>query len=269
MHTTDWREVDRAWARRQWWSRLAWLAGLLTLVLALRWSLAAIRFQPEILGQGWLMVRRILAGLSHPAVSYVPTAVRAIAETTQIAIVGTTLSALLAVPFGFLAAVNVTGRRFAAGFGKNVLNVIRAVPDLLLAIIFMKGVGFGPFAGVLAIGVHGIGTMGKLYAELVEASDPGPVEALASTGANRVQQVWYGILPQVLPDFASQALYRLEINMRSASVLGMVGAGGIGVPLLFNLQNQDWGNVSTLLLGIVLVVSAVDYLSAWLRSKIV
>ncbi|MEW6725081.1 MAG: phosphonate ABC transporter, permease protein PhnE [Bacillota bacterium] len=190
-------------------------------------------------------------------------------ETIHIAIVGTSIGAILAIPFGFLAAINVSRSRLMVGFGKSLLNAIRTFPELLLAIVIMRGVGPGAFAGVLAMGVHSIGMLGKLYAEVVEGIDPGPVEALQSTGANRIQTIWYGIIPQVLPDFASYALYRLEINIRAASVLGLVGAGGIGIPLLFNLRARIWDKVGMILLGIIVVVTIVDYGSAYLRKRIV
>lgn len=188
-------------------------------------------------------------------------------ETVQMAVLGTLLASFLAVPFGFLAARNM-GKRLA-GFGKFVLNVIRVFPEIILAIIFIKGVGPGPLAGVLAMGIHSIGMLGKLYAEAVESIDKGPTEALLSTGANRVQQVWFGVLPQVLPEFASYVIYRFEINARAATVLGIVAAGGIGAPLTFAIGQREWGRVGIILLGIVLVVSAIDAGSSWLRKKLV
>lgn len=188
-------------------------------------------------------------------------------ETVQMAILGTLLASLLAVPFGFLAARNM-GRRLS-GAGKFLLNLIRTFPEVILAIIFIKGVGPGPLAGVMAMGIHSIGMLGKLYGEAVESIDRGPTEALLSTGANRVQQVWFAVIPQVLPEFASYAIYRLEINARAATILGVVGAGGIGSPLIFAIQQRAWGRVSIILVGIMLVVSVIDVLSSWLRKKLV
>ncbi|MFZ5824091.1 MAG: phosphonate ABC transporter, permease protein PhnE [Bacillota bacterium] len=188
-------------------------------------------------------------------------------DTVQMAILGTLLAALLAVPFGFLAAQNMV-QRFS-GVGKFLLSAIRTFPEVILAIVFIRGVGPGPLAGIFAMGVHSIGMLGKLYAEAIEAIDKGPVEALTSTGANRVQQIWFAVIPQVLPEFASYALYRFEINSRAAAVLGVVGAGGIGAPLLFAIQRPAWGRVGIILAGIIVVVSLIDIGSGWLRRKLV
>jgi phosphonate transport system permease protein len=188
-------------------------------------------------------------------------------ETVQMAILGTLLASVLAVPFGFLAARN-TGKR-ATQAGKFLLNAIRTFPEIILAIIFIKGVGPGPLAGILAMGFHSIGMLGKLYAESVESIDKGPTEALVSTGASKIQQLWFAVIPQVLPEFASYAIYRFEINARSATILGVVSAGGIGAPLIFAIQQRMWGRVGIILLGIIVVVSAIDLLSSWLRKKLV
>lgn len=188
-------------------------------------------------------------------------------ETLQMAILGTLLASILAIPFGFLAAKN-TGK-WLNGPGKFVLDLIRVFPELILAIVFFRGVGPGPLAGIMALGIHSIGMLGKLYSESVESIDRGPTEALVSTGANRIQQIWYSIIPQVLPEFASYAIYRFEINSRSATILGVVGAGGIGTPLIFAILQRAWGRVGIILLAIILVVSVIDVLSSWLRKRLV
>ncbi|MFO7173605.1 MAG: phosphonate ABC transporter, permease protein PhnE [Bacillota bacterium] len=191
-----------------------------------------------------------------------------ILETLQMALVGTTIGAVLAVPFGFLAARNVAGVRGSRA-GKFILNAIRAFPEVVLALMLLKAVGLGPFAGVLTMGIHSIGMLGKLYAEVVEGIDRDVLEAMAACGANRSQAIAFGILPQVLPEFASFAIYRFEINVRAAAILGMVGAGGIGTPLIFAVNNRDWGRIGVILLGIIVVVAAVDAVSSYLRRKLV
>lgn len=188
-------------------------------------------------------------------------------ETLQMAILGTLIASILAIPFGFLAAQNIVGR--ATGVGKFLISAIRTFPEIVLAIIFIRGVGPGPLAGVFAMGIHSIGMIGKLYSEAIEAVDKGPLEAIRSTGGNRIQQIWFGVIPQVLPEFASYALYRFEINSRAATVLGVVGAGGIGAPLIFAIQKAAWGRVGVILAGIILVVSVIDIGSGWLRRRLV
>jgi len=253
-----------------WW--LARQAGVAVLVvLVYWWASAGIEFNVDRLlrglGQLWTITRQMFYQ-PGPDWNYFPTVFEGLVESFNIALLGTTLAAVLAIPFGFLAATNLAGRTGAA-VGKLCLNAIRAFPELLLAIVFMRGVGPGAFAGILAIGIHSIGMLGKLYAEVVEAIDRQPVEALQAAGANRLLTAWYAIVPQVLPDFASYAIYRFEINVRAATVVGLVGAGGIGKSLYFQLLAWDWSKVGLILLSIIVAVSVVDYLSATIRSRIV
>jgi phosphonate transport system permease protein len=190
--------------------------------------------------------------------------------TLEIALLGTTIAAVLAVPFGFLAARNMSKKyRFISTVGKRILNVIRTLPELIVAIIFIVGIGPSPFAGVCAIGFHSIGMIGKLYSEAIENMDEGPMEALTACGATRLQTLWFSVLPAVLPEFMNFALYKFEINVRAAAVLGMVGAGGIGTPLLFSLLGHSWARVGSILIGIVVVVICVDFISGSIRKRLV
>lgn len=138
-----------------------------------------------------------------------------------------------------------------------------------MAILFIKAVGPGSFAGVLALGLHSVGMLGKLFAEEVENLDPGPIEALTASGASRLQTVWFAVLPQVLPGFLSYTLYRFEINVRSATILGIIGAGGIGTPLIFALSSRNWERVGIILLGIIVMITIIDVISGYLRKKLV
>ena len=249
---------------------LLYLAILVALVVVYGWSFSGVETNPRRLLEGLgetLVIFRLM--FFPPAWYYLHDVAIGVVETLQIAVLGTCIAAVLALPFGFWAARNVAGKGIPAASGKLGLNAIRTFPELLLAVIFIRWVGPGPFAGVLAMGFHSVGMLGKLYAEVVEAIDPAPVEALVATGANRLQVAWYAILPQVLPDFASYALYRFEINSRAAAVLGLVGAGGIGTPLIFNLQQHNWPEVGMILLGVIVVVSVIDYVSGYLRRRIV
>ena len=156
-----------------------------------------------------------------------------------------------------------------SGTGKFVLSFIRTFPELVMAIMFIKAVGPGSFAGVLALGLHSIGMLGKLFSEEIENMDLGPTEALVATGANRFQVLWFAVIPQVIPGFLSYTLYRFEINVRSAAILGVIGAGGIGTPLIFALTSRDWNRVGIILLGIIVMVTIIDLISGYLRKKIV
>ncbi len=246
------------------WQSVFWL---LVTAAVLYWAAADLQSYPVNWKDTWPQVKRMLYLMVHMDWSFLPDLAAKLLETVQMAILGTLLAALLAVPFGFLASANM-GRRLSST-GKFLLDAIRTFPEIILAIIFIKGVGPGPLAGVMAMGIHSIGMLGKLYSEAVEAIDRGPTEALMATGANKIQQLWYAVMPQVLPEFASYALYRFEINARAATILGIVGAGGIGTPLIFAIQNHVWGRVGIILVGIVVVVTLIDLGSSWLRRKLV
>lgn len=219
------------------------------------------------------VVNKIVAGLFQPEWTFIMEdegVMDRMLETLGIALLGTTIASVLAVPFGFLAAVNMSKKkRYVSTVGKRILNVIRTLPELIVAIIFMVAVGPGAFAGVLAIGFHSIGMIGKLYSESIENMDEDTMEALTACGANRIQTLWFAVLPQVLPEFMSYALYKFEINVRAASVLGMVGAGGIGIPLLFALQGHSWDRVGSILVVLIPTVIVIDYISGEIRKRLV
>jgi len=247
------------------WESPFWLAITVAIIW---WAASGLQANPinlrETLPQAWLIFKLMVVEADW---GYRVELLWKLVETIQMAILGTLLASLLALPFGFLAARNM-GRGLSP-VGKVLMDIIRVFPEVILAIVFIRGVGPGPLAGILAMGIHSIGMLGKLYSESVEAIDRGPSEALISTGANRVQQVWYAVIPQVMPEFASYAIYRFEINSRAAAVLGVVGAGGIGAPLIFAIQARAWGRVGIILMGIIVVVSVIDVLSSWLRKKLV
>ena len=203
-----------------------------------------------------------------PKFSYLPDVLTGLRESIQIAALGTAIAAVLALPFGVLAARNLARLAALPFVGKLLLNAIRTFPEILLAIAFIKAVGPGPFAGVLAIAIHSIGMVGKLYAERIETVDKGALEALAATGASPVEIFRNGIVPEVLPDFLSFALYRFDLNVRSASVLGLVGAGGVGTLLQIQKLGGNWPEIGVIVLGIVATVLLVDFLSAKLRARL-
>ncbi|MFD2171545.1 phosphonate ABC transporter, permease protein PhnE [Tumebacillus lipolyticus] len=242
-------------------------------ILLYAWCFSGIELDTSKIKESLPVAGRIISDIFDVEWSFIPEDEGVIDNmfmTIAIALLGTTIAATLAIPFGFLAATNMSKKnRWISSVGKRILNVIRTLPELIVAIIFIVAVGPGPFAGVLAIGFHSIGMIGKLYSEAIENMDESPMEAMNACGANRIQTLWFSVLPQVLPEFMSYALYKFEINVRAASVLGMVGAGGIGTPLLFALIGHDWNRVGAILIGIILVVMAIDTISGAIRKRLV
>lgn len=204
-----------------------------------------------------------------PDWSVLGTAIEAMIVTIAIAWIGTLIGALLSLPIGFLAARNVGGGVVSAA-ARLLLDAIRAVPELVLAlIVFIPLVGLGPPAGALAIGIHSIGTLGKLTSEAVESIDPGPVEAAKAVGGNNLAVQRWGVLPQVLPEIVAFWLYRFEINVRAAGVLGLVGAGGIGAMLANSLTYRRWDVAGMAVIVIVIATILIDQASGRVRRRII
>lgn len=218
-------------------------------------------------------LQAILRGFVQPDLGYLSNMTidglpYAVLETIAIAISGTFASALLSIPFALLAAQNIVGARVSK-VGKFIVTMIRTFPELILALIFISIVGPGAPAGILALGVHSIGMLGKLFSEAIESMDMGVKEALESCGANRFQVLFRAVLPQVSPEFMSYTLYRFEINMRAASTLGLVGAGGIGAPLIFAIRSRAWPRAMTIVLILILTVTLIDWISGRIRKSLV
>ncbi len=208
------------------------------------------------------------------------------AETFAISLIGSLLSVAIALPLSLLATrtllyrgilfegrpLSPAARTLRVGFyasGKAALNVLRTIPEIVWALIFVFMVGLGPFPGVLALGVHTGGVLGKLFGEVLEDVDPAPVEALQATGASRFRVLMYGVLPQALPQFVSYALYRWEVNIRAAAIMGFVGAGGLGQRIHVAISLFHEQELLTLILAIYVIVTLVDALSAYLRARLV
>lgn len=188
-------------------------------------------------------------------------------ETVAIAYTGSLVGSILALPLGFLASRNMV-KKFAY-IGKAISNAIRSIPELIFAIIFVAAVGIGPYAGVLAISINSIGMLSKLYSEAVEAIDMSVLDALKASGAGRLQTIWYGVIPQVIPEFLSYAIYRFEIDVRASTVLGIVGAGGIGAPIILAANSRSWEVVGMMIIVIIVFVTIIDYMSTFIRRRIV
>jgi len=188
--------------------------------------------------------------------------------TVHIAIWGTVLALIAAVPMGLLCSSNV----FPAWVHqpvRRVMDACRAINEMVFAMLFIVAVGLGPFAGVLALAVHTTGTLAKLFSEAVEAIDPRPVEGIRATGAHKLVEIVYGVLPQVMPLWLSFTLYRFESNVRSASVVGMVGAGGIGVVLFEVIRGFQYAQTCAVLIILAVSVTLIDLLSAHLRQRFI
>lgn len=195
------------------------------------------------------------------------------AQTIGMALVATTLSIIFAVPVSFLAARNLVGTSQAGlvwyTLMRGLLNVLRAIEPLIMAIVFVVWVGLGPFAGTLALTLHGIAALGKLYSEQVESIDPGPVEAITATGAGRLQVIVFGVLPQVIPPFLAFSVYRWDINVRMSTVIGFVGGGGVGFLLAQWIRLTAYREAAVAIWAIAMVVAVLDYASAVVRERIV
>lgn len=187
--------------------------------------------------------------------------------TIQIALWGTFLAVLLSIPFGILSAHNMAPWWILQPV-RRLMDMFRAIHEVVFAVLFVVAVGLGPFAGVMALFVHTTGVLAKLFSEAVEAIDPRPVEAIRTTGASRLQQVIYGVVPQVLPLWISFSLYRLESNIRSATVLGLIGAGGIGQVMFESIRGFYYPQAAAILLIVIVTVTITDLLSQQLRKLV-
>jgi len=201
--------------------------------------------------------------------SSLPAYLAAMGETLSIALLGTTLAALFALPVSLLAARNIIPSPWLRFPVRRFLDSIRGVDTLIWALVWINVVGLGPFAGVLAIAVSDFGAFGKLFSEAFEAADRKQVEGIRASGGSPLHEIRFGLLPQVLPVIAGQVLYFIESNTRSATIIGIVGAGGIGLQLAEQIRVLEWQKVSFLILMILVAVAAIDFISSRLRFAII
>ena len=194
---------------------------------------------------------------------------RALGETVAIALLGTMLAAVIALPLSFIAANNTTVSRILRFFARRSFDTLRGIDTLVWALIWVNVVGLGPFAGVLAIASSDIGSFGKLFSEAIESSDRKPVEGVVASGGSRLHAIRFGILPQVAPVLIGQYLYYFESNTRSATIIGIVGAGGIGLQLSEQIRTLEWQTVCFIIIMILVTVSVIDLISSRLRAAII
>ncbi len=190
-------------------------------------------------------------------------------ETVTMAFLGTLLASVLALPLGFMGARNVIPSTVFRFLTRRVFDVFRGLDQLIWALVFVRAMGLGPIAGILAIFVSDAGVLAKLYSEAIENADRGQVEGIRSTGARRLMTLRLGVLPQVLPVMLSQTLYQLESNSREATILGLVGAGGIGLRLSERIQINGWDQVAYIVVLILITVSLIDFVSKRIRARLI
>ena len=202
-------------------------------------------------------------------IEYLPTFLWALSETVAMAFLGTTIAAIIAIPLALFASRTTFSVRILQFGFRRFADSLRALDYLIWALVFVRAIGLGPMAGILAIAVVDLGTLIKLYSEAIDNADREPAEGVRAAGGSRLDEILYGIFPQVLPNMLSAALYMWESNTRSATILGIVGAGGIGYYLSDRLRVYEWGQASLIIILIVIAVYLIDFVSSRLRSRLI
>jgi phosphonate transport system permease protein len=259
--------------RQQWLNRAMWLG----LALVLFWATFGTELSPQRLvtglGNSWSFVfgspERPGSGFFPPDTKRLPEYLYEMVITIKMAMWGTVLATLAAVPLSILAARNTSPHPVIYQLTRRFLDFLRGLNEFVLALIFVAAVGLGPFPGILALAVGTAAVLAKLISEGIEVVDPGQIEAVRATGANRLQVFTHGIWPQVVPHTVSMILYRFESNVRSATVLGLVGAGGIGLYVTESIRSFNFKAGCTVIIVILISVFIVDFISAQVRKRLV
>lgn len=243
----------------------------LVVVVLFTWSGSAVEFN-DIKQNGLQVAKNILKGILHPdttllfdfttsGVAYL------LFETVCIAFLGTVVGAILAIPFSFLASTNIVPKPIAL-LGRLFVMAVRTIPSFVYGLMFIRVTGPGPFAGLLTMSICSIGMLTKMNIETIEDLDIRILESLDAAGCNTFEKVRYGIIPQLIPNFLSTAIYRFDMNLRDAAVLGLVGAGGIGAPLLFAMRSYKWNQVGSILTGLIILILLIELFSTKMRVKL-
>lgn len=247
------------------------LAVALAVAALLAWSSSTITLN-EVNRDGLSVAGNIVSGIFHPdtellfnlTTSGVP---YLLLETLCIAFLGTIVGAVISVPLSFLSATNLVPK-FIALIGRFAIAAIRTVPPIIYGLMFIRVTGPGPFAGLLTMSLCSIGMVSKMFIESIEDLDKRILESLDAAGCTTFQKIRYGVLPQLFPDFMSTLIYRFDMNLRDATVLGLVGAGGIGAPLIFAMSSYRWNEVGAILVGLIILVFIIEGISAKIRAKL-
>jgi phosphonate transport system permease protein len=245
------------------------MLGTLAMAVALGWAAQVIELRPLELLRDLGNIGVFLKGYLNPSFTHVGMYAWQCVITVCIALWGTVMAIVIAVPLGLLGARNLAPHPALYHAARRILDLFRAVNEFVFALMFVTAVGLGPFAGMLALGIHTGGVLGKLLSETVEAIDPGQVEGVAAVGAPRLHVIGFGVVPQILPNFLSYILLRFESDIRSASVIGMVGGGGIGFYLWDTIRAFNDREAATVILLIVVMVVCADIISARIRRAVI
>lgn len=237
------------------------------ILIAVIWSVIGADVSVERFVTGIPRMGNFLSRLWPPDFEKLGLILQLLVETLQMAIIGTLIGSVLSLFLSFAAASNIAPRLLYSS-SRMLLNALRSVPDLIFALMFVSAVGLGPFAGIMALVLGSIGSIAKVYAEAMESVDAGPLRALESAGASRRQIITYGILPQAAPLLTSYSLLLFEGNVRGATILGIVGAGGIGMELTTAMRLYDYGHLLAIIFSIIVLVTVIDRVSALIRKRI-
>lgn len=253
-----------ATGKRSWLSLVGWIVAIA--LLGLSWRGADMRPLDLLSDSG--NMGQFAKDFFPPDFAEWRVYVHELLITLAVALWGTVLAVVCAIPCGLLSARNMAPQWVVQPV-RRVMDACRAINEMVFAMLFIVAVGLGPFAGVLALWVHTTGVLAKLFAEAVEAIDPRPAEGVRATGATGLDEIVYGVLPQVLPLWISYVLYRFESNVRSAMVVGMVGAGGIGVVLYEAIRSFNYAQTAAVMIMVIVVVTAIDLISARMRERVI
>ncbi|QMV41159.1 phosphonate ABC transporter, permease protein PhnE [Cohnella cholangitidis] len=245
-----------------------WMTVALLLILLWLCATETEASLAELIG-GIPEMGKFIAKMFPPDWEYLRVVVKPMIETVQMAILGTTFGAIFALPISFLAASNVTKGWIVRTPARFILNLSRTIPDLLFAALFATVFGYGPLAGMLALSFFSFGILSKWAYEAIETIDNGPMEAMTAVGANKLQWIFFGVIPQVLAQFIGFAMYMFEINIRAAAILGIVGAGGIGIYLNRTLGMFRYDQTIVIILFTLVLVLAIDAISSRIRGKLI
>ncbi len=266
VHAQTRSVLDQLAARRTW--RFKHILAIALVIAFLAWCADGVNLRPREVANALPVIADYFARMWPPKWGFVDTIWKPAVETIYVALWGNVLATIVGLPLGLIAASTVTRSRVLRGSAMGVLNVFRSISELIWAILFVAAVGLGPFPGALALGMNYGGILGRLYAEAIENVDKGPIEAMEATGAGRLQVILFAVLPQALPQFVTYNLYWFEVGVRSATVLGMVGAGGIGFELITSIRLFEWREVGLVLLFILGMVTVIDLASTYIRSRL-